>query len=255
MTSSVRLDIPPRRQWSHGRELPVSCHLSIPFRLCSSRRILRRDCCASVWWVLYIFSRHSHVLDRPGLYNGAWISQQLVRDLNHGEYLIHHVTFEDDQQRRPRGGGGGGDPLATLTTLKFSHNAWDYENAPRPQFSAYCLWIKQCLLQGFPVMFRTKLDEFFAGHIMPIVGIDYSNEHLYDERDTVHYYSLFGQGIIKQPVRELGNDPSAMPFWCYWGCIPLDVSIRFAFNLAAFSVECLNFSWKYLRRSSLYSIR
>jgi hypothetical protein len=181
------------------------------------------------------FLLHSHVLDRPGLYNGAWISQQLVRDVNHGEYLIHYLTPEDDRQRRPQGGGGGGDPLATLTTLKFSYIAWDYQNASQPQFPAYCLWIKRCLLQGFPIMFRTKFDEFFAGHIMPITRIDYSNENTYDERDTVYYYSLFTREIIKQPVGELGSDPGAPPFSCNWGCIPLDVSIRFAFILRRFT--------------------
>ncbi|CAF4345416.1 unnamed protein product [Rotaria socialis] len=191
MTSSVQLEIPPRRQWSHGHGY-----------------------CGET------------VVQAFGLYNGAWISQQLVRDVNHGEYLIHHVTPEDDQQRRPRGGGGGGDPLATLKTLKFYYDAWDHENAPQPQFPSYCLWIKRCLLQGFPIMFRTKFDEFFAGHIMPIIGIDYSNENAYDERDSVHYYSLFTRGIIKQPLSELGRDPGAMTFCFNWGFVPLNVSIR-----------------------------
>jgi hypothetical protein len=84
-------------------------------------------------------------------------------------------------------------------------------------------------------MFRTKFDEFFAGHIMPITRIDYSNENTYDERDTVYYYSLFTREIIKQPVGELGSDPGAPPFSCNWGCIPLDVSIRFAFILRRFT--------------------
>ncbi|CAF3343115.1 unnamed protein product [Rotaria socialis] len=188
MTSSVQLDIPPRRQWAHGHGY-----------------------CGET------------VVQSFGLYNGAWISQQLVRDVNHGEYLIHHLTPEDDQQRRPRGGGGGGDPLVTLTTLKFCYDAWDHENTPQPQFPSYCLWIKRCLLQGFPIMFRTKFNEFFAGHIMPIIGIDYSNENTYDERDNVYYYSLFNRGIIKQPLSELGNDPGALPFCCNWGCVPLNV--------------------------------
>ena len=161
--------------------------------------------------------------------------------MNKGEYLIHHVTFEDDQQRRPQGGGGGGDPLATLTTLKFSYIAWDYQNACQPQFPAYCLWIKRCLLQGFPIMFRTKFDEFFAGHIMPIIGIDYSNENAYDERDNIHYYSLFHQGIIKQPLSELGSDPGALSFCCNWGCVPLNVSIRFAFSMRRFPSGVLVF--------------
>ena len=151
--------------------------------------------------------------------------------MNKGEYLIHHVTPEDDQQRRPRGGGGGGDPLVTLTTLKFSYDAWDHKSAPQPQFPAYCLWIKRCLRQGFPIMFRTKFDQFFSGHIMPIIGIDYSNKNAYDERDTIHYCSLFGSEIIKQRVGELGSDPAAPSFNGDWGCIPLDVSIRFAFNI------------------------
>ena len=151
--------------------------------------------------------------------------------MHKGEYLIHHLTPEDDQQRRPYGGGGGGDPLVTLTALKFSYDEWDYKNSPQPQFPAYCLWNKRCLRQGFPIMFRTKLDEFFAGHLMPIIGMDYSNENAYDEQDTVHYYSLFGSQTIKQPVGELGCDPAAPSFRSVWGCVPLDVSIRFAFNI------------------------
>ncbi|CAF0801952.1 unnamed protein product [Adineta steineri] len=106
---------------------------------------------------------------------------------------------------------------------QWGHGPWDYQNACQPQFPAYGLWIKRCLLQGFPVMFRTKFDEFFAGHIMPITGIDYSNENTYDERDTVFYYSLFNRQIIQQPLSELGCDPAAPSFSCYWGCVPLDV--------------------------------
>ncbi|CAF4005923.1 unnamed protein product [Adineta steineri] len=186
--SSVRLDIPPRKQWTHGHGY-----------------------CGET------------VVQAFGLYNGAWISQQIVRDVNKGEYLIHHVTPEDDQQRRPSGGGGGGDPLTTLTTLKFSYIAWDYQNACQPQFPAYGLWIKRCLLQGFPIMFRTKLDQFFGGHIMPITGIDYSNENTFDEQDTVYYYSLFNREILKQPLSILGSDPAARRVYCSWGCVPLDV--------------------------------
>ena len=172
-----------------------------------------------------VFPLNVHVLDRSGLYYGAWISQQLVRDVNKGEFLIHHVTEEDDRQRRPWGGGGGGDPLATLATLKLSYDAWDYQNAAQPQFPAYSVWIKRCLIQGFPIMFRTKLDEYFSGHIMPMVGIDYWNKNAYNERDTVYYYSLFGQKILKQSLSELGCDPAAPSFSCIWGCIPLDVSV------------------------------
>ena len=83
-------------------------------------------------------------------------------------------------------------------------------------------------------MFRTKFDAFFSGHIMPIIGIDYSNENAYDERDTVHYCSLSDQRIIKQPLSELGSDPAAMPVCCNLGCIPLDVSILFAFDMRRF---------------------
>jgi len=167
---------------------------------------------------------HLHVVDESGLYNGAWISQQLVRDINKGEYLIHHVTPEDDLQRRPYGGGGGGDPLETLTALKFSFDAWDYQNAPQPQFSDYWLWIKRCLLQGFPIMFRTRMDDVFAGHLMPIIGIDYSNENTYDEQDIVHYYSLFDASVIKEAVGKLGREPGTTSFWPSWGFIPLSVS-------------------------------
>lgn len=188
MTTSIQLDIPPRRQWGHGHGY-----------------------CGET------------VVQTFGLYNGAWISQQLVRDINKGEYLIHHVTPEDDLQRRPQGGGGGGDPLDALTTLKFSYYAWDYQNAPQPQFPSYCLWIKRCLLQGYPIMFRTKFDDLFAGHIMPIIGIDYSNENTYNEQDIVHYYSLFDPEVIKQAVGELERDPGATFFWSMWGFIPRDV--------------------------------
>ncbi|CAF4106153.1 unnamed protein product [Adineta steineri] len=170
-----------------------------------------------------VISIRKNIQTSDGLYNGAWISQQIVRDVNKGEYLIHHVTPQDYQQRRSYGGGDGGDPLATLTALKFSYIAWDHQNACQPQFPAYCSWIKRCLLQGFPVMFRTKFNKSFGGHIMPITGIDYSNKNTYDERDTIYYYSLYNGQIIKQPLSELGSDPAARPFYCNWGCIPLDV--------------------------------
>ncbi|CAF1562190.1 unnamed protein product, partial [Rotaria sp. Silwood1] len=97
---TLLLDIPPRFQWDHANgfcgEMSLQC---------------------------------------IGLYYGAWISQNLVRSLNRGEYLLQPQSAKDIR-----------DPLRTLTLLHFTYEEWDWRNAPQPQFDQFCRWMKRSLL-------------------------------------------------------------------------------------------------------------
>ncbi|CAF1544013.1 unnamed protein product, partial [Rotaria sp. Silwood1] len=125
-----------------------------------------------------------------GLYYGAWISQKLVRDINHGEYLLQKLSTDDKR-----------NPTNTLTVLHFTYDEWDWKNSSQPQFYDYCSWIKRSIKQGYPVMFVAYLlymhDELYD-HIMPAIGIRYRDTNKYDPNDVLVYFNLYHQRLIER---------------------------------------------------------
>ncbi|CAF1489409.1 unnamed protein product [Adineta steineri] len=138
------------------------------------------------------------------LYYGAWISQQLIRDINDGEYLLQPVPPNDHR-----------NPLHTLTLLHFTYNEWDWINSPQPQFRDFCHWMKRSVLRRHPVIFGIFLpdeDETDYDHIVPAVGIRYQNEDQYDPHDTIIYHDLYENKRFEKNLNddEFGLDREAV---------------------------------------------
>lgn len=155
-----------------------------------------------------------------GLYYGAWISQKLVRDINEGEYLLANASSNERQKS-----------IRTLTTLHFTYEEWDCDNTSQPQFYDYCSWIKQCIVRGYPVMFIVYLlymHEEDYDHIMPAIGVRFTDEQRYNPDDVLIYFNLFHQKLIERKMSD--TDLAATRKTCRkhcgeGGCIPLNVSI------------------------------
>lgn len=153
------------------------------------------------------------------MYHGAWISQKLVRDINHGEYLMKKMSDEDCR-----------DPTQTLSTLHFTYEQWDWENSVRPQYRDYCYWIKRSIIQGHPVMFATYLL-YFQGkdydHIMPAIGVRFKDEDQYDPNDVLIFFNLYHQRSIERKLNEtdlIATRKTCRKHGGEGGCIPYDVS-------------------------------
>ncbi|CAF1355953.1 unnamed protein product [Adineta ricciae] len=180
---SILLDIPPRLQWENGNGY------------CGETAI-----------------------QSFGLYYGAWISQQLVRDINKGEYLLHKLSTNDCR-----------DPLNTLSALGFTYDVWNWKNSPQPQFRDYCCWMKRSIIKGYPVMFVVYLryfhDEFYD-HIMPAFGVRFRDENQYDPDDVLIFCNLYHDKLIERQMNE--NDFIATRKTCAkhcgeGGCIPFGI--------------------------------
>jgi hypothetical protein len=171
-----------------------------------------------------------------GLNYGAWISQQLIRDINKGEYLLQPISPND---RR--------DPLRTLTFLHFTYNEWDWSNSPQPQFSNFCRWMKKSLLQRHPIIFGIFLPDSDCDdydHIVPAVGIRYENENQYSHNDTLIYYDLYEKtkiekklnehefGATRETIDDKEEDVDD-------GCLPLDVS--FCIMISSLNIDTYTF--------------
>lgn len=158
-------------------------------------------------------------ISRSGLYYGAWISQQLVRDINQGEYLLHKQTPDD---RR--------DPLRTLSVLHLTFDEWNWRESPQPQFREYCRWMKQSILRGHPVIFVVYL--FYShdpnyDHIMPAVGVRFREAETDDPDDVLIYYNLFHDKTIEREMSEkdlVASRKTCRKHCGEGGCIPRDVS-------------------------------
>ena len=157
-----------------------------------------------------------------GLYYGAWISQDLIRRLNSGEYLLQPIDAND---RR--------DPLQTLNRLHFRYNEWNWKNAPQPQFRDFCVWMKKSLIRQHPVffgIFLPDMDYDDYDHIVPAVGVRYSNPDEYDPADVVISYDMYEEEAIEKCLNEtdFGATRQTIDYKddADDGCLPLDVILR-----------------------------
>lgn len=123
------------------------------------------------------------------------------------------------------------DPIETLRRLHFTCEEWNWKDEIQPQYERYCLWMKRCLINKYPVMFGIFLcgddcDDY--DHIVPAVGIQYTKENEYDPKDTIIYQDLYSRKRIKRSMNV--EDFGATRKSIYWkaqaddGCIPFDVS-------------------------------
>ncbi|UJR19564.1 hypothetical protein I4U23_022694 [Adineta vaga] len=155
-----------------------------------------------------------------GLYYGCWISQQLVRSINQGEYLI-----TDD-----------GNDEATLTRLHFDFERWPFEHKDKPQYKNHCLWLKNHLIEGHPCIITVFLDydekDDDYDHIMPAIGIEYNPSHQsYDPNDILLFYNLFDLKLIERKLSIDDMIKTRNTCKCKTsggGCIPRDINYGYA---------------------------
>ena len=162
-----------------------------------------------------------------GLYYGAWISQHTVRRLNKGEYLLQPINENDWR-----------DPLETLKRLHFTYDEWDWKNAARPQFRDFCLWMKQSLIRQHPVFFGIFLPDMEYDdydHIIPAVGIRFSNPDEYDPADVLISYDMYNEEATEKCLNEVDYGATRQTIDAKDdnedGCLPLDVMFSFLFYL------------------------
>jgi len=145
-------------------------------------------------------------MQRATLTQGAWISQQQVRD--------HAVP----------GGGHDNEILSTnivaaLKNLHIDFNAFDYTQAI-PQQNAYAKWIKEQLVAGYAVawmilwdgqaypIYNLKPPAGMYGHVEPVIGIQ-SNHPLNDTKvyddDTVVHFTDGGVQNVYRKLSTLGG--------------------------------------------------
>jgi hypothetical protein len=119
---------------------------------------------------------------------GAWVSQDLVRKANRNQTDIeHHMHGNPDlgYEVMPS------NVAYTAEHLKLTYIEWDYTQ-PKPQSPAFKRWLKQMLVQGFPIVWfpicKGDSHECYPGscpngghcdHVEPIFGI-FSNYSLDD---------------------------------------------------------------------------
>lgn len=153
-----------------------------------------------------------------GLYYGAWISQKLVRDINHGEYLLQKLPNDDLR-----------NPTQTLSVLHFTYEEWNWKDSIQPQYRDYCSWIKRSIIRENPVMFAVFLlyfQEQNYDHIMPAIGVRFNHEDRYDPNDELIFFNLFHDRIIERKMDEtdlIATKKKCRKHCGEGGCIPYDV--------------------------------
>ena len=147
-----------------------------------------------------------------GLYYGAWISQQVVRDAGGGEILLG-VNSDD-----------------ALKRLGLDFESWDFDHQQTPQFDHFALWMKERLLQGIPVVFAEFLadeeDNSDYDHIVAATGIKLqsSKADTFNAKDVLVFSNNFRKSNfnlsferLKATREECRADLDA------GGCIPQEV--------------------------------
>jgi len=172
-SSTVLLDIPPRIQWDSGHGY------------CGETSI-----------------------QSIGLYYGAWISQQIIRDVGDGEILL------------------GVNSDIALQALNFNFEAWKQDEIDTPQYRTFLPWMKAHLLQKIPVVFGAYLaegdDSPDYDHIMPAVGIQDDTLIFYNNYDVKHIYRDFKLLHATRSECQDGINNG--------GCIPDDVDFGVAIS-------------------------
>jgi len=97
-------------------------------------------------------------LQSAGIYNGNYISSELVRYADGNEELL--IGIND---------------VKAAKALHFEHEAWDFESAKNPQEAGFKKWMKNHLDNGFLVTAGFYLRMKSGGdkdydHIMPLIG-------------------------------------------------------------------------------------
>lgn len=142
---------------------------------------------------------------RAILAQGAWVSQQQVRDHTSpcGGHDNEILSCNIDE---------------ALTNLKIDYEGFDYEKTPLPQTDAYFSWLKKQLASGYAVawmilwsgqqypIYNLQPPAGMYGHVEPVIGI-MSNHPLNDttvyDDDVVMHYNDAGVNTIHRKISTL----------------------------------------------------
>jgi hypothetical protein len=142
------------------------------------------------------------------LYDGAWISEQVVRNVAGGELLL------------------GDNEDTALTALHLDHALWD-SNGPKPQSQAFLTWIKTELEAGVPVIYGVYLtdgnNDPDYDHIVPAVGITASVAATYDPADMLALNDNFDDRVVRSIGSLAATRSSCASDTAHGGCVPRDV--------------------------------
>lgn len=175
------------------------------------------------------------------------------------------MWISQDQVRRAAGGGqypGGGEEIyfenivPALETLKLTHEDWDYQGEPQPQYKNYFKWLKKQLVAGHPVTWMILTKEHAEGsrsgafsHIEPVWGIfsnhSFDDDTVYDDDVVVHGADYWASATVEGPSlyrtfaslpddeRMEGNCANAIPVIGkneFYPCVMYDVAYGFAIS-------------------------
>jgi hypothetical protein len=147
----------------------------------------------------------SWATQRAALNQGAWVSQQQVRDhtYNCGGHDTEILSCNIE---------------VAWTNLKFDFNAFDYNNTKQPQTTAFTKWLKKQLLDGYVVawmimwsgqaypIYNLSPPAGMYGHVEPVIGIQsnhpLSDETVYDD-DVILHYTDGGTETVQRVISTL----------------------------------------------------
>src|SRR5262249_22016680 len=142
------------------------------------------------------------------LYNGAWISEQVVRTVAGGELLL------------------GVNEQRALSALHFDYTEWN-SNAPQPQATNFLAWMKTQLQQGVPVIYAVYLtdrnNDPDYDHIVPAIGIDAMTFGDYVATDRLTSNNNFDAQIVTSLGSLSATRQGCGKDLAHGGCVPRNV--------------------------------
>ncbi len=128
-----------------------------------------------------------------GLYYGNYISEDIVRTVAGGELLI------------------GVNDEAAVDSFKFTHDEWDYNNQPNPQYKNYLVWLKQHLYYNHPVIITVYiqgLSDPDYDHIIPAIGFSSPDTTTFNNTDSLTYNTCFDSAYFTRSFASIWDTRS-----------------------------------------------
>ena len=144
-----------------------------------------------------------------GLYYGNYISEDIVRTVAGGELLV------------------GVNDEAAVDSFRFTHDEWDYNNQPNPQYKNYLVWLKQHLYYNHPVIITVYiqgLSDPDYDHIIPAIGFTSPDTTTFNSTDSLMYNTCFDSSYFTRSFASIWDTRSMNGNGAtYQYCIPKQV--------------------------------
>lgn len=159
--------------------------------------------------------------DDAGGYCGSWASQRSF--LNQGAWISQQQVRDHTSRCNPGGGEHDHEILScnieeAWNNLKIDYERFDYNGTALPQVDAYAKWLKKQLVSGYVVawmimwsgqaypIYNLTAPAGMYGHVEPVVGIQ-SNHPLTDptvyDDDVVLHFNDGGVQTVHRPIASL----------------------------------------------------